>query len=459
MSPASYTASALLKVQLNCDQITAHFASTLSLARFEYTSYVTHLPENAPRHTNLTVDFLIMYASLPQTTLKFYFCNSTSASSTFKIHESTGRVSLDVDSALDRESQDVYVYDVCVRLVHSSINQSLATLSTRLFIHVDDLNDNAPRLLTFSESVVRLRLPLDFVRRQLAESGGFKRLLRLSAFDADVGLNGRYLFLASYSSQSTSRLFNLNASNGWLSLRRVPSSPSPWMEPYRMRLSVRDLGGERRGTGLNSRTVTLLVSFVQDVNACTELEASVVASPGLRQSVFNLRHHFAYMYRYLAVVEKHGHLVSYDQESGNVSLSVPLDSKNLTGSLLVLVKLVSEESELSVATLRLHLLIKSESPEGAKAKEAVFNVWLSMRSKIGTVVFRHKHALDFNDDDDDVLSSLYASVFEVFDVRDKESEVRTRIVLDVMAPHIEKVTFFFREKPLSSRIHFLIHIL
>ncbi|CAF1602934.1 unnamed protein product [Adineta ricciae] len=138
-----------------------------------------------------------------------------------------GGLVLKVIKEIDREERDHYEYE----LIAIDNGQPKRQSSTKLYIKIDDMNDNP---VVLAESYINLNVSESTpVGAQLA---------RINATDRDIGLNGKihYSITNGLPSSSWMDLFRIGDSTGILSL--VGRLDYESEQSYRLTIQVRDLG-------------------------------------------------------------------------------------------------------------------------------------------------------------------------------------------------------------------------
>ncbi|CAM4868803.1 unnamed protein product [Rotaria socialis] len=214
----------LLQLVLNIDDINDHVPT------FSSKNYQFNLMENVPIGYEISLE-QANDADLSENSRINYelkYLHEKNNDGPFEIvTKINGGLALKVIKEIDREEQDHYEYE----LIAFDNGQPKRQSSTKLYIKIDDMNDN---------SVV---LAETYIRRNISENTPVgTELSRIHATDKDIGLNGKIHYSISNGLPSSSWMdyFRISDSTGVLTL--VSPFDYESEQSYRLTVQVRDLG-------------------------------------------------------------------------------------------------------------------------------------------------------------------------------------------------------------------------
>ncbi|CAF1149125.1 unnamed protein product [Adineta steineri] len=238
-----------------------------------------------------------------------------------------GGIALKVIKKIDREEKDFYEYD----LIAFDYGQPRQQSSAKLYIKIDDMNDNSVEL---SETYIHLHVSENTpVGTELAY---------INATDKDIGLNGKihYSISNGFPSSSWMDYFRIGESTGILTL--VNSLDYEIEQSYRLTVQVRDLGENSL-----SSFVSIDISILDENDNYPQAFVTFVY-PILNNSIISIPENIpiGQILAHISISDQDSGLnseMSYKIEEGNDIIGIKiLDQKSF---LLIINHLIDREDE------------------------------------------------------------------------------------------------------------------
>jgi hypothetical protein len=377
---ASY-ATALLQLNPNCDS-----SYTSKKIDFQKPFYFARVHENTNAGTFVAELRLEQFSN--QT--NFYFCMENLK----KLNPQTLAFSIDktgsvyTNQVIDRESQSLYSYDVCASL-SDNLNKNIV-VQTKLFIYVEDVNDNEPKLTIFEDEESDF-IEIDIPITRLSSNSPSLNLFRLNMSDKDSKSNG----LAYIQSEtSSSNIFSVNSTTGWLVLNKKELQPSQLNLTHLIKVNAVDMGEP----SLKSKQLDLIIRFTSVSQDRIDLNVQMDASKSTK--LISLKSYFKNSFKYLVLAYLNDNIdqscsncLAYNTTDGIVYLSNSLNSTNVEKTYKFELKYVSKNSDLRISIIYLNIFtgLSTYDSMNANSKTAVkvesFNVLISAKTFKNSVIF------------------------------------------------------------------------
>ncbi|CAF3097016.1 unnamed protein product [Rotaria sp. Silwood2] len=300
----------LLKLILNVDDINDH------IPKFSFDNYQLNIIENVPIGFELPIESAYD-ADLGENSQIHYELKSHSNGPFELITKINGGLTLKVIKEIDREKQDSYQYE----LIAFDHGKPRKQSSTKLFIQVNDMNDNSVLLSkTYIQLHVSENTPVG------------TELTYINATDNDIGLNGKihYSITNGFPSSSWRDYFRIGDSTGILTLVNPLDYESE--QSYRLTIQVRD-----RGENSLACFVTIDISIIDENDNSPQAFVTFV-NPLINNSIISIAEN-------TPIGEILAHISISDQDSG---LNGKISYKIEQGEDLIGIKILDEKSFLLI---------------------------------------------------------------------------------------------------------------
>ncbi|CAF0885641.1 unnamed protein product [Rotaria sordida] len=300
----------LLKLILNVDDINDH------IPKFPFDNYHLNIIENVPIGFELSIESAYD-SDLGENSRIHYELKNHNDGPFELITKINGGLALKVIKEIDREKQDSYQYE----LIAFDHGKPKKQSSTKLFIQVNDTNDN-PVLLSKT-----------YIQLHISENTPVgTELTYINATDNDIGLNGKihYSITNGFPSSSWRDYFRIGNSTGILILINPLDYESE--QSYRLIIQVRD-----RGENSLACFVTIDISIIDENDNFPQAFVTFV-NPLINNSIISIVEN-------TSIGEILAHISISDQDSG---LNGKISYKIEQGEDLIGIKIHDEKSFLLI---------------------------------------------------------------------------------------------------------------
>ncbi|CAF4611551.1 unnamed protein product [Rotaria sp. Silwood1] len=302
----------LLKLILNINDINDH------IPKFSSDNYQLNIIENIPIGFELPIESAYDADLGENSRIHYELKNHNDDDEPFElITKNNGGLVLKVIKDIDREKQDFYQYE----LIAFDNGKPRKQSSTKLFIQVDDMNDNSVLLSkTYIQLHVSENTPIG------------TELTYINATDNDIGLNGKIYYLISngFPSSSWRDYFRIGESTGILTLVNLLDYESE--QSYRLIIQVRD-----RGENSLACFITIDIS-IMDENDNSPQAFITFVNPLINNSIISITEN-------TPIGEILAHISISDQDSG---LNGKMSYKIEQGENIIGIKILDEKSFLFI---------------------------------------------------------------------------------------------------------------